>query len=272
MFHDKNANPDTIIVAFRGTEPFDAAAWSTDFDISWYKLHGIEGRVHSGFMKALGLKLDGSWPIDDGEDSEHLPAYNTITKELKRHFQINNRTRFVVTGHSLGGALAILFPAVLALHKEDGVLNRLEGVYTFGQPKVGDEKFGNFMEKQLEHYGVKYYRFVYSHDIVPRLPYDDSVLMFKHFGTSLYINCFYEIKDEEESYKNYFDLESIFTMRMDTLWELVRSFILPRIFGLEYKEGLLLQMFRLVGLVFPGLPAHGPRDYINSTRLANYLL
>ncbi|XP_022863193.1 lipase-like [Olea europaea var. sylvestris] len=124
--------------------------WTTDFDISWYKFDAINSKVHGRFMKALGLKLDGSWPLDDG-------AYNTITKDLKKHFENNIRTRFIITGHSLGGALAILFPVVLALHEQVGVLKRLIGVYTFGQPKVGDTKFGKFMDEMLESYGVKYY-------------------------------------------------------------------------------------------------------------------
>ncbi|KAI3452017.1 hypothetical protein Pfo_008682 [Paulownia fortunei] len=270
MFHDKNANPDMIFVAFRGTEPFNADYWSTDFDVSWYKFQGIKGRVHGGFMKALGLKLDATWPKNI-KTGEQLHACNTIAEELKCHFKINLQTRFIVTGHSLGGALAILFPAVLALHNEITILERLEAVYTFGQPRVGDEKFGRYMKEQFKHYGVRYYRFVYSYDIVPRLPYDNSALMFKHFGTCLYINSLYEGKVvEEEPFKNYFDWGSIVTKRVDALWELVRSFLLPHMFGPDYKEGLLLQMFRMVGLLFPGLPAHGPQDYVNATRLATY--
>lgn len=54
------------------------------------------------------------------------------------------------------------------------------------------------------------------------------------------------------------------------MWEMVRGFVLPRMFGPEYKEGLLLQMVRAVGLFVPGIPAHGPQDYINATRLAIY--
>ncbi|KAG8384378.1 hypothetical protein BUALT_Bualt04G0111900 [Buddleja alternifolia] len=271
IFHDENPNPDTIFVVFRGTEPFNADDWSTDFDISWYKLQGIKGRVHSGFMKALGLKLDGTWPKNHRE-GDHLFAYNTITEDLKRHFKINRRTRFIVTGHSLGGALAVLFPAVLVKHNETEILERLDTVYTFGQPRVGDGKFGKFMKEQFEDYGVKYYRFVYSHDIVPTLPCDNSVLMFKHFGTCIYVNALYEAKvmEEEEASKNHFECGSIVTERVDALWEVVRSFILPNQFGPDYKESLMLQMFRMVGLLFPGLPAHGLQDYINATRLATY--
>lgn len=75
---------------------------------------------------------------------------------------------------------------------------------------------------------------------------------------------------EEEPLKNYFDCSSVVRKRVNAIWEVVRSLILPRMFGPHYKEGLVLLMLRMIGILFPGLPDHGLQDYINATRLAIY--
>lgn len=74
-------------------------------------------------------------------------------------------------------------------------------------------------------------------------------------------------KVEEEPTKNYFTFRGIITKRVDALWEIVRSFILPEKFGQEYREGLPLRGLRLLGLLIPGLPEHCMQDYINAIRL-----
>ncbi|KAJ4714873.1 Lipase, partial [Melia azedarach] len=270
MFHDKTADPDVIIIAFRGTELFDADAWCTDIDISWYELPGM-GKIHGGFMKALGLLIGQGWPPETEQDSDRPLAYYTIRENLRQLLKANSKTNFILTGHSLGGALAILFAAVLALHEETFLLKRLEGVYTFGQPRVGDEEFKMFMEKQLYAYGIKYLRFVYSHDVIPRLPSDDFTFLFKHFGTCLYFNSFYQGKIvEEEPDKNYMSPWVIIPRMINAFWELLRSFIIPYIKGPDYSETWLLKLIRFVGLALPGLAAHNPHDYINTTRLGSH--
>ncbi|KAI3802391.1 hypothetical protein L1987_30523 [Smallanthus sonchifolius] len=281
MFQDA-LDPNLIVVAFRGTSPFNAKDWTTDVDISWYELKDLNnskpiGRIHGGFMKALGLQKNKGWPKDleppPNATDEHPFAYYTIRDKLKEILEKNTNAKFILTGHSLGAALAILFVGVLGLHEETWLLKRLEGVYTFGQPRVGDVSFGRYMMKLIEDHDAKYFRYVYGNDIVPRLPYDDRSLFFKHFGPSLFFNSFYNGKImNEEPNKNYFSIVWVIPKYINAFWEIIRGFILPYWKGKEYKESHTELLFRMVGLIIPGIAAHGPKDYVDVTRLGTELL
>ncbi|KAG6408360.1 hypothetical protein SASPL_131365 [Salvia splendens] len=262
MLRDKNR----IVIAFRGTEPFDADAWRTDVDVSWYDMPGA-GKIHGGFMKALGLQKSAGWP-------KHAPpppksfAYYTLRERLKTLIHENGDAKFILTGHSLGGALAILFVGILAMHDEEFLLRRLEGVYTFGQPKVGNEQFGEYMKQKLKFYDIKFFRYVYCNDVVPRLPYDEKAFLFKHFGSCLYFNSCYKGQVlEDEADDNYFSLLYVVPKVLNAVYELIRGFILPWIKGEEYREGWFMRLFRLTALITPGLTNHFPLDYDNATRL-----
>ncbi|KAI3669818.1 hypothetical protein L6452_41238 [Arctium lappa] len=276
IFSDRSGDHELIYVSFRGTEIFSAYDWCTDIDFSWYHLSGI-GNVHAGFLKALGLQKNKkgypSWPKELEEDKpytdDEIFAYYEIRKVLRKKLKKNKDARFIVTGHSLGGALAVLFPAILRFHKEAELLEKLEGVYTFGQPRVGDERFCKHMEELLG--ARRYFRFVYANDIVPRIPFSDSTFQFKHFGNCYYFDSFYKGKVmKEEPDNNYFSIPSIPFKYLNAVFELARSFILPYAYGRDYKEGILLLGFRWFGmLTIPGFSAHCPQDYVNLTRLAS---
>ncbi|KAI3901652.1 hypothetical protein MKW92_042484 [Papaver armeniacum] len=271
MLRDRRSNDvDLTVVSFRGTEMFDADAWSTDFDISWYALPNV-GKVHGGFMKALGLQKKQGWPKEIVQTSSRPQvAYYSIREKLRKIIQENEKAKFIVTGHSLGGALAAIFPVILAYHGETELLHRLEGVYTFGQPRVGDQKLAEFMEKQMSLHNVKFSRYVYGNDMVPRLPYDDETFMFKHFGTCIYYDRFYKGKIvKEEPNKNYFSLKWFIPKIMNSAMEIVRSFTIHQTYGPEYDEGWFLLLFRTIGLALPGVSAHLPQDYVNSTRVGS---
>ncbi|KAK4267117.1 hypothetical protein QN277_023944 [Acacia crassicarpa] len=305
IFCDNIEDANLIIVSFRGTEPFDADDWSTDFDYSWYEIPNL-GKIHMGFLEALGLgsrtepvsfynhiqakkeKLSSSnvtsnndsdsdqsgWDWDQSSDSktplmkDKRTAYYVVRGKLRSLLNEHKNAKFVVTGHSLGGALAILFPTVLILHEEREIMERLLGVYTYGQPRIGNKQLGRFMEAQLQHHNQKYYRVVYCNDLVPRLPYDDKTFLYKHFGVCLYYNSFYiEQKVNEEPNKNLFGLRYFIPEHLNAAWELMRSLVMGYIYGPDYKEGWFSIFARVLGLALPGISAHSPTNYVNSIRL-----
>ncbi|GJW39204.1 triacylglycerol lipase OBL1, partial [Tanacetum coccineum] len=271
MWSDKTGDTELIGVSFRGTSPFNARDWSSDVDLSWYHLQGI-GKVHAGFLKALGLQKSKGWPLPNElqTDDQKPYAYYAIRQKLIERLANNPDAKFLVTGHSLGAALAVMFPAILAYHKESDLLTKLEGVYTFGQPRVGDHQFGEYMKDVLESHGMRYHRFVYCNDLVPRVPFDSSDVYFKHFGHCHYYNSFYKGQVlTEEPNKNYFSILALIPMFGNAIWELVRSFILRFQNGPEYCETFTCQGWRVIGLLIAGLPAHGPQDYVNLTRLGS---
>ncbi|KAK9281189.1 hypothetical protein L1049_004084 [Liquidambar formosana] len=330
ILSDKPRDANFILISFRGTEPFDADDWSTDFDYSWYEIPKL-GKVHMGFLEALGLgnrsdaatfknhlrvndteftssnsaspseggtgsffsedsdsdTQEGGW--DQSSDSQgpsgsatrkkqkqkqvppemvEMTAYYTVRSNLKSLLKEHKNAKFIVTGHSLGGALAILFPAVLLLHEEEEVMERLLGVYTFGQPRVGNMQLGTFMEAHLNNPVPKYFRVVYCNDLVPRLPYDDRTFLYKHFGVCLYYDSGYtEQKVDEEPNRNFFGIRYLIPEYLNAVWELIRSLTMGYTHGPEYKEGWFSILLRIVGLALPGISAHSPTDYVNSVRL-----
>lgn len=195
-------------------------------------------------------------------------AYYAVRKKLKSLLVEHKNAKFIVTGHSLGGALAVLFPSVLVLHQQMDVMKRLLGVYTFGQPRIGNRQLAKFMETHLEYPVPKYFRVVYSNDLVPRLPYDDKTFLYKHFGVCLYYNSLYiEQKVHEEPDPNLYGLRNVISAHLNAIWELIRSFIIGYSHGREYKESWFMVLVRIIGLALPGISDHCPTDYVNSVRL-----
>eukprot|EP00253_Pinus_taeda_P019286 PITA_19286 len=226
--------------------------------------------VHLGFLEALGLANRSQNPqIFDNhkEDPEKPLAYYVLRKKLKELLQVHRNAKFIVTGHSLGGALAVLFPAILFIHKEEALLEKMVGVYTFGQPRVGDEAFAKFMNKNINEAVPTYFRIVYCNDLVPRLPFDDPIFEYKHFGVCLYYNSCYKEKNLLEEPNRNFSLLYFIPLRINALWELVQSLFLQYRKGRDFKETKLSTLFRIAGLIIPGISSHSPVNYINAVRL-----
>lgn len=165
FLHNRDKTRDTqalfagnaeVLLAFRGTEPDQVRDWATDFDADFSS--GPGGKVHEGFLTALQL----------------------IWGELWQYLRSERHGRPLwITGHSLGGALAILTAARLRLEKDEPV----HGVYTFGQPRVGDREFAKNFDAALRSHT---FRYVNNNDIVPRVPF--RAMHYSHVGEFRYFD------------------------------------------------------------------------------------
>ncbi|WVZ87509.1 hypothetical protein U9M48_034137 [Paspalum notatum var. saurae] len=271
---DKPVDAELIVVAFRGTRPLDAARWCADLDPSWYKIPRL-GRAHAAYTHALGAQRNIGWP----KWVEHIKgkpqkvyAYYAIRDAVKELLEANKRARLLVTGHGSGGALAVLFAAVLAYHKEKAVLERLAGVYTFAQPRVGDALLSMFVERNLDRPKKRHFRVTYGDDSLPRLPIESSAVLFLHFGLRIHFDKWYELKvlretPGEEASSSVLDMV---TSRINSAWELGRGVYLGYRRGAYFREGWLLLLMRVLALALPGLPVHRVQDYVNAVLLGGY--
>jgi hypothetical protein len=155
-----------VVLSYRGTEPGAIGNWLGDADVGTDSsvLSVAEGvrapRVHAGFylnlratwlgvMEELTRALAGRSLLDPGRAVEHpLEA-------------------LYVTGHSLGGAMALLFAlAVTGSGRHAAIADRLRAVYTFGQPMAVCAPVPSWVEEV----GRKVVRHVRPRDPVPAMP------------------------------------------------------------------------------------------------------
>jgi triacylglycerol lipase len=100
-------------------------------------------------------------------------ALEAVWEELRALLESEGRARrLFVTGHSLGGALAVL----AARRARDEVRSTVDAVYAFGMPRAGDAAFGAAYGALNE----LTYRFVYGEDLVARVP--PAEWSFRHVG------------------------------------------------------------------------------------------
>jgi len=128
--------PGMLVLAFRGTQKSlddirtDANAGLVDAPQG--------GRVHCGFLK----------------------AFQEIENQIKQTLSEHPDLPIYITGHSLGGALAMLATRYLSP-------NNLGATYTFGCPRVANNEFFRDVRTPV-------YRVVNAADGVARLPFGDG--------------------------------------------------------------------------------------------------
>ncbi|WP_437707096.1 lipase family protein [Sorangium sp. So ce448] len=268
----------TTILCFRGTEPRNAINWLSDLSARPESFLSA-GKVHGGFHRTIRamwpllrpllcsaskgesickkLKaMDGQWlkrcpgtkvsgtqtQLQEPSPQEHPEASCDTQAANEPEFE----PALYVAGHSLGGALAVLAAVLIDwdddLHKKS---NFLRGVYTYGQPMVGDY---TFFREHREGVGQMVFRHVYGRDIVPRLP-------------PLAMGCFWHIGREYRS--------------SDAGWEL-QVWPVPHVLtlGLSNLVGVLAwftqDVLPLHGLKLPlSWGHHSPMNYMRTSMMAS---
>jgi hypothetical protein len=145
------SNDKVVVIAFRGTK--DPADWLTDAQIIGERV--AEGKMHAGFYAATNIIFKDAYDEAVRQGAEHKAVW--------------------ITGHSLGGAMAIAF-AYRAFN--DKKLDP-SGIITFGQPLVVTTPLAQFM---LDTFRSRYMRFVNNRDPVTRL-----VPTFRHAGARIHL-------------------------------------------------------------------------------------
>lgn len=130
-----------IVLSVRGSN--NIRNFITDVIFAWRDCDfTAQCKLHTGFAQAWDEIKDAS------------------TKAIKAARAKNPNYKLVITGHSLGGAVATIGAAYL---RRDGLA---VDVYTFGSPRVGNDKFANWFSAQA---GGQW-RVTHENDPVPRLP------------------------------------------------------------------------------------------------------
>ncbi|KAB8116024.1 hypothetical protein EE612_056949 [Oryza sativa] len=142
-------DPQSIIIAFRGTQEHSVSNWIED--LFWKQLDvGYPGMpdamVHHGFYTAY---------------------YNTtvrheILESVRWARKTYGRLPINVVGHSMGGALASFCALDLSVKYGSQEVQLM----TFGQPRVGNPSFAAYFSDQVP----RTIRVTHQNDIVPHLP------------------------------------------------------------------------------------------------------
>jgi hypothetical protein len=140
-----------IIIAFSGTKKYqelvDEIVKGLPVD---YDLHPSDGSRVLGFFYRRYL--------DDFRVQLLLKLKDMVNSWYDSGYSV------VFTGHSLGGAIAIHAAADALL---EGIISKQKVyIYTFGQPRVGNDAFMN----QFIHEADEYYRLVHYNELVPHVP------------------------------------------------------------------------------------------------------
>ena len=148
-----------LYIVFRGTQLSNSKQWRLDTDYPqvspfWLKEYS-RIKVHRGFLN----------------------GYQAVAKDLIEICKKEEPARIIVTGHSLGGALAELCVAHLEWLRQQKVFEHYRKFlitgYAYANPRVGNPDW----KKYFESLPCTFFYFINRADIVPCVPFESMITL-----------------------------------------------------------------------------------------------
>ncbi|EKF28044.1 lipase, putative, partial [Trypanosoma cruzi marinkellei] len=172
-------NESTIVVSFRGTR--DTNNWISNLDyfrVSYWDKACVGCFVHTGF----NCELQSLWV--------------KMRKYLRKLVGKKGIERILITGHSLGGAMATIAAANLVSQNYMFASGLKILLYTFGSPRVGNMQFADWLLASFCRVGHESYRVTHKRDAVPHVPpmwfgfyHVPHEVWYDNDGNTEYTNC-----------------------------------------------------------------------------------
>jgi len=175
-----NADKREIIVSFRGTLTPAALLVDAAFAQASYDGHPDApkgAKVHAGFQIAYKRVVK----LVRDHVSEFLDTHKSL---MDKGYTVH------VTGHSMGGAMAVF--AVLDLAASKILKPSQISLYTYGQPRTGNLEFATFVSSLKWRHLT---RITSNSDLIPHVP--PTFLDYSHHRSEVYLQGWWFAKDEQ---------------------------------------------------------------------------
>ncbi|MBK2125430.1 lipase family protein [Fangia hongkongensis] len=161
---------ERVIIAIRGSKTIDN--WISDFNAGFVPFYNTNTQVLHGFMNVFNTILNSSATNSSQSFSQRLS------------YDANRGAYFTITGHSLGGAEAVLLAAYLS--SQLSVPAKHIALETFGEPAPGNSSFAEKFQSAFASY--KWYQNtsgIYQDPVT----ISTTLVGAQHFGQKITISC-----------------------------------------------------------------------------------
>jgi len=184
MYDDKNilfgvifTNNDIAYIAFRGTNWYDNNSCINNM----YLIQKFLTNSNKNKQTKIYSNINN---IPAGIHSGFLKVYNIFRDELLDKIEEINPKQIIITGHSLGGAIATICGLELKILGYNTI------VYNFSSPCVGDDVFCELVTQS----DLPLYRIINTCDIaqsfpisvIPNFNYPNKPFIYTHCGEAVY--------------------------------------------------------------------------------------